>query len=152
MEALTFRKRKDIIKNARELIRKYPDRYVNHIYGEHEMGGTSWMYLSGVSFKELGMREDLGITPAPELTAGALSAVPVVMGLWPVLLTGIYSMTKKSEKIAGLGKEAAVTGALDKAGEEARLKLSEALAKAEKDKERAVEKAVKAALEDAAKT
>ena len=152
MEALSFGKREDMIKIARDRIRRYPDRYVDHIYGEHEMGGTAYLYLSGVPFKELGMREDLGVTPAPELTAAALGAVPMVIGLWPVLLTGIYAMTKRNEKIAMLEKEAAVAGALDKTGEEARLKLSEALAKAEKDKERAIDEAVKAALEDATKT
>lgn len=152
VEALSFGKRKDLIRIARERIRKYPDRYVDHIYGEHEMGGTSWLYLSGAPFKELGMREDLGVTPAPELTIAVLDAVPMVIGLWPVLLTGIYAIIKRSEKIAELEKEVSVATALDKTGEEAQLKLSEALAKAEKDKELAIDKAVKAALEDAAKT
>jgi len=133
-EALTFGKRKDLIKIARERIRRYPDRYVDHIYGEHEMGGTSWLYLSGVPFKELGMREDLGITPAPELTKGALSAVPIVVGLWPVLLTGVYAMSKRKEKISREEKEKAVATALDKAKAEAESKLNEALAKAEKEK------------------
>jgi len=151
MEALTFGKRKDLIKIARERIRRYPDRYVDHIYGEHEMGGTAYLYLSGVPFKELGMREDLGVTPAPELTAAALGAVPMVIGLWPILLTGIYAITKRNKKIAMLEKKAAIADALEKAGEEARLKLSEVLAKDDKDKERAIDEAVKAALEDAAK-
>ena len=104
-EALSFGKRKDLIKIARERIRKYPDRYVDHIYGEHEMGGTSWLYLSGVPFKELGMREDLGVTPAPELTAGALSVVPMVAGLWPVLLTGLYAVSKRKDKIAKIERQ-----------------------------------------------
>jgi formate dehydrogenase iron-sulfur subunit len=108
-EALSFGKRKDLIKIARERIRKYPDRYVDHIYGEHEMGGTSWLYLSGVPFKALGMREDLGVTPAPELTAGALSVVPMVAGLWPVLLTGLYAVSKRKEKIAKLEQQAKQT-------------------------------------------
>ncbi len=56
-----------------------PDRYVDHIYGENEMGGTNWLYLSAVPFKEVGMREDLGITPAPKLTSGALLGVPIVV-------------------------------------------------------------------------
>jgi formate dehydrogenase iron-sulfur subunit len=97
IEALTFGPRKDLIKAARERIRRYPGRYVNHIYGETEMGGTSWLYLSGVPFSQLGMREDLGTTPAPELTAGALSMVPIVAGLWPVLLMGIYAISKRKE-------------------------------------------------------
>jgi hypothetical protein len=98
MEALTFGKREDLIDMARERIRRNPGKYVKHIYGEKEMGGTSWLYLSGVSFGELEMREDLGVTPAPELTSGALSVVPIVAGLWPVLLMGIYA-TKRKESI-----------------------------------------------------
>jgi len=116
MEALSFGKREDMIKIAHERFRKYPDRYVDHIYGEHEMGGTSWLYVSGTPFKELGMREDLGVTPAPQLTAGALSSVPIIAGLWPALLAGIYAVSKRKEKIAQTEKEQAVASAIDKEG------------------------------------
>lgn len=154
-EALTFGKREDLIKIARERIRRHPDRYVDHIYGENEMGGTSWLYLSGVPFKELGLREDLGVKPAPELTAGALGAVPMVVGLWPILLTGIYAINKRKEKIAKEERENAVKDAVADANEKAEKKLSDALtkaeAKAEKEKKTAVEKEVKKALEEAAK-
>jgi len=44
--AITFGKRKDLINLAREKIMRNPQRYVNHIYGEHEAGGTSWIYIS----------------------------------------------------------------------------------------------------------
>lgn len=151
-EALTFGKRKDLIKIARERIRKYPDRYLDHIYGEHEMGGTSWLYLSGVPFKELGMREDLGVTPAPELTAGALSTVPMVAGLWPVLLTGLYAVSKRKEKIAKIEQQQAIVSTLEKANAEAESKLSKALAKAQKEKDAAIKREVKKALEEAKKT
>jgi Fe-S-cluster-containing dehydrogenase component len=116
MEAMSFGKREDMIKIARERFRKYPDRYVDHIYGEHEMGGTSWMYISGTPFNELGMREDLGIIPAPQLTAGALSSVPIIAGLWPALLVGIYAVSKRKEKIAQGEQEQAVASAMDKKG------------------------------------
>jgi Fe-S-cluster-containing dehydrogenase component len=116
MEALSFGKREDMIKIARERFRKYPDRYVDHIYGEHEMGGTSWLYVSGTPFKELEMREDLGVTPAPQLTAGALSSVPIIAGLWPALLAGLYAVSKRKEKIAQTEKEQAVVSAIDKEG------------------------------------
>ena len=114
MEALSFGKREDMITIARERFRKHPDRYVDHIYGEHEMGGTSWLYVSGTPFKELEMREDLGITPAPQLTAGALSSVPMIVGLWPVLLAGIYAVSKRKEKIAQSEREQALTSELDR--------------------------------------
>jgi formate dehydrogenase iron-sulfur subunit len=98
-EALTFGKREDLIRIARDRFNKYPGRYIDHIYGESEMGGTSWLYISSVPFSQIGMREDLGVTPAPELTHGALSAVPLIVGLWPVFLTGLYAISKRKEKI-----------------------------------------------------
>ncbi|MBN1903801.1 MAG: 4Fe-4S dicluster domain-containing protein [Deltaproteobacteria bacterium] len=118
--SLKFGKRDALIKYARERISKFPDRYIDHIYGEHEMGGTSWLYISNLSFNEMGMREDLGITPAPELTAGALGAVPVVVSLWPVLLTGIYAINRRKEKLAEREKAEAVSSAVEaaKAGRE----------------------------------
>jgi Fe-S-cluster-containing dehydrogenase component len=150
-EALTFGKRRNLLKIARERIELFPGRYLDHIYGETEMGGTAWMTLSGVPFRELGMREDLGTTPAPELTKGALSAVPVVAAMWPVLLTGVYAISQRRDKIAREEKAAAVAEAVAKAQAEAKAKLTEAMAKAEKDKKAAIEKEVKKALEEAAK-
>jgi len=148
-EALTFGLRTDLIQIARERISRYPDKYVDHIYGEHEMGGTSWMYLSGVPFSEIGMREDLGTASAPELTAGPLAAVPMVVGLWPVLLGGIYAVSKRNAKVANDERVKAVKNALTKAGEEAEKKLHEELGKAEQASQRRIEVEVKKAVEEA---
>jgi Fe-S-cluster-containing dehydrogenase component len=150
-EALVFGKRDDLLKIARQRITRRPETYVDHIYGEREMGGTSWLYLSGVPFETIGMRMDLGVTPAPELTAGALGAVPMVVGLWPVLLTGIYAMSKRKEKIAAEEKAQAVAAALTEADEKAAAKLDATMEKAKQEKTAAVEKAVKEALEADAK-
>jgi len=158
-EALIFGKRDNLLKIAKEKIRKHPDRYIDHVYGEHEMGGTSWLYISGVPFNEVGMREDLGVTPAPSLTSGALHVVPMIVGLWPVFLAGMYGMTKRREKIAVEEKKKAVSHALEKANSEAEEKLALALEKANQDKEKALkqaqqekEKAVKEALASTAET
>ncbi len=150
-EALTFGKRTELLRIGRERIRKFPERYVDHIYGEHEMGGTSWLYLSAIPFKDIGMREDLGIVPAPKLTAGALSYVPMVVGVWPVLLGGIYAINKRKEKVNEQEKAQAVSNALEKAKEEAKAEMAQAMKFAEKQKEKAIEKAVSQALEEAAK-
>jgi len=149
-EALTFGTRDYLIKVARERIRKHPDRYVDHIYGEHEMGGTSWLYLSSVPFKEAGMREDLGNIPAPELTSGPLAAVPIVVGLWPVLLTGIYAISKRKEKIAKEEREEAVSQTLSDANEEMKKQISELKDKIAQEKEAAINLEVKKALKEAA--
>lgn len=146
-ESLIYGKRADLIKVARERIRMYPDRYLDHIYGEREMGGTSWLYLTGVPFKAIDMREDLGTASGPELTSGALAAVPIIAVAWPVLLTGIYAVSKRRDKIAQEERMQVIA----RVQEEAKVNLNKALAQAEAEKKTAVERAVKKALEESAK-
>ncbi|MBI4535003.1 MAG: 4Fe-4S dicluster domain-containing protein [Ignavibacteriae bacterium] len=55
VEALTYGPRTELIKVARERIRRAPEKYVHHIYGETEAGGTSWMYLASRDFAGLGL-------------------------------------------------------------------------------------------------
>ncbi len=98
MEAMTFGKRKDLIKLARKRIAENPGKYVDHIYGEHEAGGTSWLYISGVPFEKLGFDMDLPSKPYPELTKGFLSMVPAVLVIWPALLGGFYMFTQHREE------------------------------------------------------
>lgn len=145
VDALTFGTRDDLLKTARERIRRRPDRYVDHIYGEHEMGGTSWLYLSGLPFEEIGMREDLGVVSAPELTSGALGAVPMVVALWPILLTGIYAISRRKDQIAAEERADAVAEAVATAEAKAEQNLSAAMQKAGKEKELAVKKALEEA-------
>jgi len=104
-----------------------------------------------VPFRDLGMREDLGVTPAPALTAGALGAVPIVVGVWPVLLTGIYAISQRKDKVAKEEQAEAVEAARAATKEEAAAELQKTLAMKEKEKETAINMAVKKALEEAAK-
>jgi Fe-S-cluster-containing dehydrogenase component len=99
MEAMTFGKRSDLLRVARKRIIEHPDRYVDHIFGEHEVGGTSWLYISGVPFEKLGFPMDLGTKPYPELTKGFLSMVPGVLVIWPALLGGFYMFTQHREQM-----------------------------------------------------
>jgi Fe-S-cluster-containing dehydrogenase component len=148
-EALTYGKREDLLEIARERMRANPGRYVKHIYGEKEMGGTNWLYISGESFSTLGMREDLGTTSVPAMSAGPLSVVPMVAALWPALLGGVWAMNKRKEKVAEEEQKAAVKAAKAATKAEAEAKLAKALESAERDKAQAVEREVKRALEEA---
>ena len=141
-EALLFGKRTELLKIAHARIARSPGKYVDHIYGEKEMGGTNWLYLSPVPHEQLG-QPVLGAASVPELTSGALGAVPMVAGLWPVLLTGAYAITKRKEKIAAQEQAEAVAEAVRAAENKAGATLKTALAKAEKDKENALAKAAK---------
>ncbi|HYA39870.1 MAG TPA: 4Fe-4S dicluster domain-containing protein [Syntrophobacteraceae bacterium] len=86
-EALKFGKRSDLIQEAKKRIHDSPDAYVDHIYGEHEAGGTSWLYLAGAPFEKLGLPQ-LDEKDYPELTSGAMATVPTVLLIWPALLAG----------------------------------------------------------------
>lgn len=100
MEAMTFGKRSDLIKVARKRIMDHPNKYVDHIYGEHEVGGTCWLYISGVPFEQLGFPTDVGTKPYPELTKGFLTMVPAGVVILPALLGGFYMFTKHREQMA----------------------------------------------------
>lgn len=84
--ALKFGHRQALLSEARARIEAEPDRYVDHVYGETEAGGTSVLYLSGVSFEDLDFRTDLPDEPLPAYTWQALSKIPpLVVGLGTVL-------------------------------------------------------------------
>ena len=54
-QAIVFGRRKELLEEAKERIRKHPDRYIPRIYGESEVGGTGVLYLAGVEFEKLGL-------------------------------------------------------------------------------------------------
>lgn len=95
-EALVFGNRRDLIKEARKRIVENPGQYVDHIYGEHEAGGTSYLYLSAVPFEELGMNTSIQTKSYPELSKGFLYSVPSIFVLWPAILLGIREATKNN--------------------------------------------------------
>lgn len=150
-EALLFGDRENLLKTARKRIDKFPDRYTDHIYGEHEMGGTSWLYLAGSAFSKIGMREDLGNQPASQFTSGPLSAVPIIVGLWPVLLTGVYAVSKRKDKIAEKEREEAVAAAIAEGNENMEKSLAQLRDKMTREKEAAINREIKKALKEAAK-
>lgn len=97
--AITFGKRHDLLNLAREKITKNAGRYIDHIYGEQEAGGTSWLYISGVPFEELGFPTNIPKRPLLEETKGFLSAVPLVFTVWPALFGMCYAALRHRDEI-----------------------------------------------------
>ncbi len=100
VETMTFGKKTDLIDLAHKKIRDNPTRYVNHVYGEQEVGGTSWLYLSAVPFDKIGFRTDLGVTPIPTYSKPFLSLVSPVFIVVPALAMGFYSFKKRRDQLA----------------------------------------------------
>lgn len=56
-EALYFDERDKVAAEAEKRIAAAPGKYVKHIYGLKEAGGTNWLYISHLPFKELGFKD-----------------------------------------------------------------------------------------------
>ena len=95
-EAITFGTRRDLIKEARKRIQENPGKYVDEIYGEHEAGGTGFLYLTPVPIDQLGFSTKIQKSSYPALSKGFLYSVPSIFVLLPPLLLGIHEATKNN--------------------------------------------------------
>ena len=74
--------------------------YVQRIYGENELGGTSVFYISDVPFEKLGFITPPHDAPLPTLSAAALGEVPTVVMVGGSLLAGLYWITQRRREVA----------------------------------------------------
>lgn len=96
---MTFGKRSDLIELGQKKIRDGLGKYVDHIYGEREVGGTCWMYLASVPFDTIGFRTDLGNEPIPALSKMFMSIASPMYIVFPALAVGLYSFSTRREQI-----------------------------------------------------
>jgi len=96
--ALKFGDRDSLILEARDRITGFPDKYVNHIYGETELGGTSWLYLSPVDFKVLGL-PDAGAGPVTMNVERAMGSVPPALLGVAAVMSGVYWVIRRRQKM-----------------------------------------------------
>ncbi|ADU61806.1 MAG: 4Fe-4S dicluster domain-containing protein [Pseudodesulfovibrio sp.] len=103
VEAITFGKRSQLLTLAHTRIDSDPARYVDHVYGESEVGGTSWLYVSGVDFEKVGFQK-LPSQPMPKITETIQHSL--FSYLWsPLVLFGVLGgimrlTSRKSDKEA----------------------------------------------------
>jgi formate dehydrogenase iron-sulfur subunit len=98
--ATVFGARDELLREAHRRIQEDPEGYVQKVYGEREVGGTSVLLISPVPFRELGLREDLPLEPLPLRTWAALSHVPDVISIGGALLLAIWWITNRREHVA----------------------------------------------------
>jgi formate dehydrogenase iron-sulfur subunit len=98
--ALKFGRREDLIIEAKSRISTNPGMYVDHVYGETEIGGTSWLYIAAVPFEMLGLRK-LQTESVTVNVKRAMNFVPPVLVGMAAAMTGIYFIAKRREKNRG---------------------------------------------------
>jgi formate dehydrogenase iron-sulfur subunit len=100
-EALNFGKRRELIDFAHAQITNNSERYIDHIYGENEAGGTSWLYLAGIDFAKTELPV-LTSDPIPKLTEsiqhGVFKSFVPPLTLYGLLGLAMFSFGKGKKK------------------------------------------------------
>ncbi|MBI5652846.1 MAG: 4Fe-4S dicluster domain-containing protein [Chloroflexi bacterium] len=90
---IAFGEREQLIAQAEARIEKNPNKYIKHIYGKDEVGGTSMLYLSSVPFDQLGLPA-LGTTPVTALSEQVMEyTVPFALA-WGATLAGVAAVVR----------------------------------------------------------
>jgi formate dehydrogenase iron-sulfur subunit len=92
--AIQFGERDNLLQKAKGIIHSNTI-YVEDIYGEKEVGGTGWLYISDIPFEKLGFKTNLGTTAPPVYSHNFLRFIPGVALMWGALLTTLYYYTKR---------------------------------------------------------
>ncbi len=99
-QATIFGQREELLAEARHRLQVEPNKYVQKIYGEHEVGGTSVIYISDIPLA-LGFRgEDPGPEPMPDLTEIWLNQVPAITVGLTAVMAGTYWIIKRRMQMA----------------------------------------------------
>jgi len=96
VKAITFGPRGRLLEEARDRLAAEPERYVPHVYGESEVGGTSVLYVSDVAFSELGFDEGLPDEPLPDFTWKETRLIPSVAAGLGAALIALYVRRQKA--------------------------------------------------------
>jgi formate dehydrogenase iron-sulfur subunit len=114
-EATVFGTREELLAEAHKRIAEDPDEYHPHVYGEHEVGGTSVLFLSPVPVEALGFKASLGTEPLPDLTWNVLKKLPTVGVVGGSMLAAFWWITWRRDEVARVeGRKASTSGLFGK--------------------------------------
>jgi len=99
-EATIYGDREELLEEAHRRIHDNPEKYINHVWGEHEVGGTSVLYLSNVDLHTAGWPSGLGKLARPELARNVLHTVPWTFVGVAATMFGIQWITDRRQKVA----------------------------------------------------
>jgi formate dehydrogenase iron-sulfur subunit len=98
--ATIFGSREEMLAEARHRLKQEPSKYLDHIWGEYEIGGTAVLYISDIKLDFLAYSSNMGKKPLPETTAAAMNAVPFAFVGMGGLMTGLNWIIKRRIKLA----------------------------------------------------
>ena len=100
--------RNELLREAHARLAAEPTKYYQKVYGEHDAGGTSVMFLSSEPFESLGLPGALPPEPIPILTYRVLSKIPAITASGSGILAGLWWLTQRKTEVAKAEAKAGV--------------------------------------------
>jgi formate dehydrogenase iron-sulfur subunit len=97
--ALTFGDRDELLALAHATVRREPDKYLDHVYGEKELGGSSVLYITKEPLDVLGWPSQVGQRSLASFTWPVMSKTPVVAAGVATFLIGTHFIIKRRMEI-----------------------------------------------------
>jgi len=97
--ATIFGDRDELLAEAHRRIKAEPDKYFNRVFGEHEVGGTSVLYIADIDLEFMSYPAHKDTPVLPETTAAAMHAVPVAFLGMGALMGGLYWFCKRRDQV-----------------------------------------------------
>jgi formate dehydrogenase iron-sulfur subunit len=98
-EATIYGTRSELLSEAHRRIRDNPGRYLDRVWGEEEIGGTSVLYVSDVPLDFLAWQKDIGKDPLPQKTWTALQQVPLTFAGVGIGMYGLYWIIERRRRL-----------------------------------------------------
>jgi formate dehydrogenase iron-sulfur subunit len=116
-KAMTFGSRAEVMAEARRRLTAAPSRYLQRIWGEREVGGTSVLYISDIRLDFLPWMPNMSDRPLPELSWASLKKVPPIILMVGALMGGTYWVIGRRMRIAQMAGDRTPSGAEDRRGD-----------------------------------
>ncbi|MEZ5359735.1 MAG: 4Fe-4S dicluster domain-containing protein [Candidatus Zixiibacteriota bacterium] len=108
--ATIFGERDELLAEAKRRIAENPGKYIDHVFGEKEVGGTSVLYISDIDLGFLTYPVKHTKTSLPETTSAAMHAVPPAFVGMGAVMGGLYWFCKRRERLRQENNEASSEG------------------------------------------
>ncbi len=109
-DALRFGPRPELLEAAHRMIADGPDRYLPRVWGEHEFGGTSVLYLSDIDLAVAGWPGP-DTESIPSLTEPLIAKTPFIgLGIMASLLGINWVIRRRMELAGGTGESSQPSG------------------------------------------
>lgn len=87
--------------NSKNTSRRTVSKYISHVYGMKEAGGTQYLLLAGLPFEMLGFDKNIKEEVLPDLTWAYISKIPAVIATVLIGGAATWAITKDRNKDKG---------------------------------------------------